>query len=378
MRESGIVAFGDQEATHSVGDGFRDAAVQGGEYWKPGGHGFQHGVGYTLLILVRRHFAGVQKEMGCGVEGGKSLLREEAAEFHGVGELKFGDPVGQLRFQRSIPGDDKAGLGMAFAELGKGAERGEQSLFFYEPAGLDEHPGTVRRWGALDEGEFGERNAGAVDADFFPGAAVLDEAVGKGLGACKDEWDGLEYTAHLVVIARLLGAGLDVHSVEGDDAGAVPFEDEGEEMDAGVSKVDVEEMGGASAEDFEDLLKFAPVIDRWESTEVFEPESFEEIFPGFWDFLDGIERKLGCVGALPGEHEGVVAPQACHLAVDVAHLGFEESGAVTRHHWAVRFLGMRWWGRFHWFGHGPGNLVQGSWLVEDGPGSVALCGPATI
>ena len=218
---------------------------------------------------------------------------------------------------------------MGFSELGKRAECREEAFFFDEPASLNQDPFAVLRLGPLGEWKLCKWNTSPVDADFFPWTANLDEAFCEGLGACEDQWGGLEDSAHLVIVARLVWARLDVHSVKGNHAWAVPLEDEGKQMDAGMTEVDVEKVGWSAFEDFQDLLQFAPVIDGGESADVFQPEAFEEVFSGTRYFLDGFKREMRGIGAFACQYKSLVPAQSGDLPVDVAHLGLEKCGAVA-------------------------------------------------
>lgn len=69
-----------KEAAFAVLDGLNDASVRSGHNGQSARHGFQHGVGHSLLVSVRAEFAGMEEKMGLFEEAPELGLRNEACE----------------------------------------------------------------------------------------------------------------------------------------------------------------------------------------------------------------------------------------------------------------------------------------------------------
>ena len=206
---------------------------------------------------------------------------------------------------------------------------------------MDEAPFAVAGEGPVGgNGEGVHGDAGAVDSDFIRGATEVDEAVFEGMGTGEDEGDGLQEGAQAVGVAGLVGAGHDIGAMKRDEGRqAVVMLEKGQQMDAGVPEVDVQEVGLPAVENPREGAVFAAVDERCFAADIFEVEAADEIAACGGDDFDVGEGEF-CGGlALFGEDKGAIALQAGDLPVDVQHFRFEEGGAVTGYNWHVRRSG---------------------------------------
>jgi hypothetical protein len=334
LGEFGGGAFGDEEAVGAGGDGFGDAAVGCGDDGEAGGHGFEHGVGDAFLVGFGSEFAGVEEEVGGLVFLLELLGFEPAFEFDVFGQAESGGTGADCFGLGAVAAEDVAQVGMRFDDGLEGVEGGEDAFFGDEAAGLDEAPVAVGRVGALGDLEVVEGDGGAVEAEFFGGAAEGLEAVEEGLAAGEDELGGGEDFAELVEVTGLVEEFGGIDAMEGDDPGAAPVFEHAEEADGFMAVVDVDEVGGVGAEALGHVIGVAganvfvdadgrgPLAD-----DVFVPEAEEEVAFGavvkLGHFGDGFEGEEGTIFDALGVDEGADAGEADDLAVDAAHLGLQ-------------------------------------------------------
>ena len=334
LGEFGGGMLGDEEAVGAAGDGFGDAAVGGCDDGEAGRHGFEHGVGDAFLVGFGGEFAGVEEEVGGLVFLLELLGFEPAFEFDVLGEAKGGGAGAYFLSLRAVATEDVAQVGMGFDDGLEGVEGGEDAFFGDEAAGLDEAPVAVGGGGALGDVEVVEGDGGAVEAEFFGGAAEGLEAVEEGLAAGEDELGGGKDFAELFDVTGLVEEFGGVDAMEGDDPGTAPVFEHAEESDGFVAVVDVNEVGGVGAEALGHVIGVAgadvfvdadgrgPLAD-----DVFVPEAEEEVSLGavvkLGHFGDGFEREEGAIFDALGVDEGADAGEADDLAVDAAHLGFQ-------------------------------------------------------
>lgn len=329
IEESVAIPFLREEARDIVRDGFRDAAVEGGDDREAGGHGFQHAIGDALLVLVRGGLAGVEEGVAFVVEPAELRGSEEASEADAVGHPEFRAQLLQRCEERPFPGDRERRLWKAAAESGEGAQTHVEAFLFDEAAGLYEVPLTVVGEGAVGCRVVIHGDARAVDADFLRWAAEVDEAVAQGIRTGENEREEAEEVCQSGCVAGFVIAGHDIHAVERDDGGVGPALEEREEVDARVTEVDVEDVGVAPFQDAGEGSVFAAVDDRRFAADVFEPEAAEEIAADWRNGFDVIERVAVGAAAFFGHHEGFPSLQAGDLPVDVEHLRLEEGCAVA-------------------------------------------------
>jgi len=67
---------------------------------------------------------------------------------------------------------------------------------------------------------------------------------------------------------------------ETDDRGMLPAFDEGQQVHAGVAEIDMQEVGRAALQCFDDDLQLTAVMHGREAADVFEPKALQEIFAG--------------------------------------------------------------------------------------------------
>ena len=134
----------------------------------------------------------------------------------------------------------------------------------------------------------------------------------------------------------------DVSAVKRDDAGLVPLLDKGEQVHAGVTKVNVHKIGAVTLQQRIECLVLAPVNDGRPSLHEFEPAVHQQICAPLWNDFDGIKRKTLGILHLFGDYEGINTSQCLYLPVNVQHLRLEKARAVTgydsfAHNTAVSF-----------------------------------------
>jgi len=188
--------FGGEEAGFAIVDGFGDAAVEGGGDWQAGGHGLEDCVGDALVVAVGAGDAWVEEEMGLVEEVVELGLGDEAGEGDAGGDAELGSKGLQGFGEWALASDGEFGAGELPREDGEGAEGGIDAFLGYEAAGLEETPLAIAGEVTLGEWKPVERDACAMEADFFDGTPEGDEAIGDGLGAGEDEGGVLEEKAH--------------------------------------------------------------------------------------------------------------------------------------------------------------------------------------
>ena len=110
---------------------------------------------------------------------------------------------------------------------------------------------------------------GSIDADLRRFAAKFHESGRERFAARKHEGDRLEEIAHPIVVAGLFVAQHDVHAMEGDQRRLRPMSHEWEQVDAGVTEVDVEQLSVAAAQDALELVILSAIKDRFHALEYF-------------------------------------------------------------------------------------------------------------
>lgn len=192
IEEAVAIAFLREEARDIVFDGFRDAAVEGGDDGESGGHRFQHAVGDALLVLVCGGLAGVQEGVAFVVEPAELRRTEETGEADAVAHPEFSGQLLQRSEERTFPGDRERRLWKAAAESGEGAQTDVEPFLFDEAAGLHEVPLAVAGEGSVCCRVVIHGDTGAVDADFLRWAAEVDEAVAQGIRTGEHEREEAE------------------------------------------------------------------------------------------------------------------------------------------------------------------------------------------
>src|SRR3954465_12568692 len=105
--------------------------------------------------------------------------------------------------------------------------------------------------------------------------------------------------------------------------------DERQEMDAGVTKVNVHQVGAAALEERRQELIFPAVDNRRRLFHELQPTVPERVKARLRNHLDVFERKALHVLEPFRHDERVVTLERTHLPVNVEHFRFEECGAVA-------------------------------------------------
>src|SRR5205823_2879510 len=116
-------------------------------------HRFEDRVRNSLLVLVGRGLARVEKTMGAPVKIEQLPLGKEPAKMDLLRDAEFFRQFFEVRLQRPFSRDDQLGIGKLLLENRERAERSRNPFFGNEPTGLHEPPAAVRRRVAADEGE---------------------------------------------------------------------------------------------------------------------------------------------------------------------------------------------------------------------------------
>ena len=120
-----------------------------------------------------------------------------------------------------------------------------------------------------------------------------------------------------------------VGAMKGDDARFIPALDKGKQVHPGVPKINVHQVGPATLEQVGEQLVLSPIDDRRLALDKFEPAVAKRIRTRCRDQLNVVERKPIRVLHLLRHHESLHIAEGGDLPVDVEHLRFKKSCAVT-------------------------------------------------
>ena len=173
------------------------------------------------------------------VKPGQLLLRQKPAQSNRLADAQLPRQLLDLPLHRPLAGQGETRLRVAALKPGKGAERGDDPLFRNEPAGLHEMPRSVCRRVAPGQGKIFQRNAGAVDPDFLRGTPQGLQSLRERMRARQEQRRDLEQLAELAFVSRLVLTQHHIRTVKGDHGRLAPALNEGKQMHAGMSEVDV-------------------------------------------------------------------------------------------------------------------------------------------
>ncbi len=119
--------------------------------------------------------------------------------------------------------------------------------------------------------------------------------------------------------------------MKGNNAGLAPALDEGEQMNAGMTEINVHQIRPATFKQVRQQLVLTAINDRRCPNDKLQPAMSNRIKTRRGYQLDIIERKaLGVLNRFRHD-ESLHLPQAGDLPIDVKHLRFQKRGAVARY-----------------------------------------------
>lgn len=111
----------------------------------------------------------------------------------------------------------------------------------------------------------------------------------------------------------------------------VPLLDEWEQVDAGMAKINVHQVGAMPLQQRIKGLILASIDDGWPSLHEFQPAVHEQVCAPLWNNFYIGEWKSLCILHLFCDNKGIDAAQRFYLPVNVQHLWLQKARAIARY-----------------------------------------------
>src|SRR5213082_146025 len=131
---------------------------------------------------------------------------------------------------------------MSFQENCKRAQRDWQTFFFDQAASLQESPfGRRGDEVSFTKKKFFQRNPGSLDLDLFLVATQMNDCAPQRFGTNQNQLDCVEHLSRGFAISRLASRHRDLSTVKRDDGRFFPRENQRQEMNSDLAKVNVQQ-----------------------------------------------------------------------------------------------------------------------------------------